>query len=124
MKTHLASLKSIFFYVLIVLSALSFQIMNAEVVKVGDIYYDIWWADNLGKGFCDVVNKDNNTVHAPEVGSYSGNVEIPSSITYDEKSYEVVSVYNYAFANSTNLESVTLPSSVERICDFAFSGCM
>ncbi len=56
-------------------------------------------------------------------GSYSGNVTIPSKVTYDNKSYAVTSIGKNAFYNSTGLTSVTIPNSVTSIGEYAFKNC-
>ena len=57
------------------------------------------------------------------VPKYSGNVVIPSSVTYNDKTYSVTHIDEVAFANCSGLKSVTIPSSVKSIGDIAFYGC-
>ena len=57
------------------------------------------------------------------LGSYEGNVVIPSSVTYSSKSYPVSSIGEHAFEDCSGLTSVTIPSSVTSIGSVAFSGC-
>jgi hypothetical protein len=54
---------------------------------------------------------------------YTGAVVIPASVTYNSNSYSVGSVGDYAFAKSTGLTSVTIPSSVTSIGSYAFYSC-
>lgn len=49
---------------------------------------------------------------------------IPSSISYDEKSYSVTKISNRAFFSALNLKSVTIPNSVTTIGESAFSTCL
>ena len=81
----------------------------ADVVSflVDGIYYD---------GFDDGnawISWGGDTKHAT----------IPSSVTYEGKSYRVTRIGDSAFKNCTGLTSVSIPSSVKTIGDFAFSGC-
>ena len=56
-------------------------------------------------------------------GSYSGNMAIPSSVTYDGKEYSVTSIGNFAFNECSDLTSVEIPNSVTSIGNFAFYKC-
>ena len=55
--------------------------------------------------------------------SFSGNLNVPQKVKYKNKVYQVVSVGMKAFANHDRLTSVTLPSGLSAINDFAFEGC-
>jgi hypothetical protein len=57
------------------------------------------------------------------VGTYSGDVIIPESVTYNSVEYRVVAI-NSAFSNCTNLTSVSIPNSVTTIGSNAFRGCI
>ncbi|WP_282193779.1 leucine-rich repeat domain-containing protein, partial [Muribaculum intestinale] len=52
-----------------------------------------------------------------------GDIEIPSKLIYDHKTYKVTSIGKYAFFNCSGLTSVTIPNSVTSIGTDAFFNC-
>lgn len=54
---------------------------------------------------------------------YSGNLIIPTTVSYDGKDFSVVAVGSFAFSECADLNSVSLPSSLLSIGDYAFYGC-
>ncbi len=57
------------------------------------------------------------------VGTYSGEVQIPSQVTYEGVEYRVVTIANRAFEKCSELTQISLPQSLEEIGTSAFSGC-
>lgn len=80
--------------------------------EVGGIYYSIGRPNEVS-----VTYKDQS------YNSYSGAVTIPSSVTYQGTTYDVVGISMSAFYHCTELTSVTLPNSILRIGSSGFSGC-
>ncbi len=58
-----------------------------------------------------------------EFNSYSGSVTIPSTVTQLGYTFSVTGIGEWAFAYSTGLTSVTIPSSVTSIGEGAFAYC-
>ena len=53
-------------------------------------------------------------------GSYQGNIVVPATVTYEDVTYNVIGVDDYAFYGCTNLYSVELPSTITSIGANAF----
>ena len=54
---------------------------------------------------------------------YSGDIVIPSNVTYNDVTYSVTSIGSSAFSGCTELTSVTIPENVTNIGSNAFSSC-
>ena len=55
--------------------------------------------------------------------AYTGSITIPSSVTYNGKTFNVVSIGDYAFRDCSSITSITIPNSVTSIKTFAFFNC-
>lgn len=55
--------------------------------------------------------------------SYSGNIVIPSFITFNGKAYNVTRIGDYAFSFCSGLTSITIGNSVTNIGEWAFGYC-
>ena len=85
-------------------------VARAEKVEIDGLWYNL-----IPKGkAAEVVSY--------RTGSYSGDIVIPESVTYDDVEYSVVAILG-AFNGCTNLTSVTIPNSVSRIGANAFQNC-
>ncbi len=78
------------------------------------IYY-VWTNNNTELA---VSHRGDNFIY-----SYSGNVVIPDSVTYDGVTYSVTAIGNEAFRSCQNLSSVTIPNSITSIGKSAFDSC-
>ena len=68
--------------------------------------HTVWVAEKL----------DYNTM----LGTYKGDIVIPSQITYEGTTYTVTTIGTIAFYNCQELHSVSIPNSVTQISDEAF----
>ena len=88
---------------------------SAYDFKVDGIYYDI----NADETTVSVTYKTENSY----ASSYSGEVAIPQSVTYNKKNYSVTNIGERAFYLCRGLTSITIPESVASIGNQAFSNC-
>ena len=91
---------------------------NAHDFEVGGIYYTITSSADLT---VKVTYRGNYSDSYSN--EYSGAVTIPSTVTYNSKSYSVTSIGNYAFYECSSLTTIILPEGVTSIGERAFSGC-
>ena len=104
-----------------------FTLLLAIVASVGTLFASntqvdgIWYNFDSSTQTAEVTYRGSN--YASYSNEYSGSVTIPSSVTYNNKTYSVTSIGDYAFLYCTGLTSVTIPNSVTSIGDEAFYGC-
>ena len=88
--------------------------------------------DFMVDGICYKINNDSTTVSvtyqyfnvsSPAYLDIAANVEIPYSVTYNEKTFTVTKIANFAFRTCTDLHTIIIPNSVFMIGDEAFYGC-
>lgn len=88
--------------------------MLAYDVEIDGIYYD------LTSHSTATVTHDFLSTH---MNYYSGNITIPTSITYNGNEYIVTAIGDYAFRHCSELTNVDLPNSITIIKYEAFYGC-
>ena len=93
--------------------AISGSVM-AEIVKINGLYY------SLGTTTAQVVKDQSSDMSVYK--AYT-TVTIPASVTYSNYTYPVTSLGSSAFESCSNLQSVTLPTSITSINSDAFYGC-
>ncbi|MBO5627666.1 MAG: leucine-rich repeat domain-containing protein [Aeriscardovia sp.] len=55
---------------------------------------------------------------------YSGHIHIPDSVTYNNCSYQVTAIGEYAFYNCSAITGIEIPSGITYIGTSAFEGCV
>ncbi len=81
---------------------------NVDEVSIGNIKYKI----------------TNEKAILIDGVSATGNVVIPSTISYNEKRYTVTGIDKYAFYQNAKLDRITIPGSITKIDSCAFYGCV
>ena len=102
--------KTIIKFVMAVLVALFSQNANAYDAKINGIYYNI-----------DVSNRVAMVTYGED--KYTGRVNIPTSIQFEDVDYNVTSIGPSAFQYSNELTRVSIPNSIISIESCAFLGC-
>ena len=87
-------------------------VANAEEVEIDGLWYNL-----ITKGQAAEVIQYKNDV------KYSGDIVIPSKVTYNEVEFKVISIGGNAFGECRALNSVIIPTSVTSIGESAFSYC-
>lgn len=127
---------------LLVSLVLSFFVLasKAEYFTVDGIYYYTIDEERVGVGIESEWDSENSKMI---YHYYTGSLTIPSSVTYNEKTYKVTRVYLWGcseltsislpstleeiqeggFADCSQLTQITLPESLKKIGGFAFQSC-
>lgn len=118
----------------ILITAFAFISFNAFAYdfKVDGIYYNVTSADNKTVEVTYEKNWSGYGYGYPYRCTYTGNIIIPETVSYNGTKYTVTRIGDYAFGTSNsssleeychNLKSITIPSSITTIGDMAFWGC-
>ena len=92
----------------------SIEVANAQGVT---IYYN--WTNNQ----TELTVTFKGSYYDSYSNEYSGDIIIPSSVTYNENTYPVTGINSSAFIDCTSLQSINFPSSLVSIGSYAFAGC-
>jgi len=93
-----------------------------EVNEGDSIWYNITSEENKT---CEVTygSEDEGYTYYEDSLRYKGTIIIPSEVTHEDITYTVTGIGYDAFYNCTQLEKVTIPSSVTYIEAWAFGDC-
>ena len=81
----------------------------AQLVSIGNISYSLSEEETA------------KVIGCSEIGN--GDIEIPSTVSYEGKEYSVTAIGSFAFHECTKLKSIIIPNGVTTIGERAFEGC-
>ena len=111
-------MKTLKIYFAVLFAALSTVTVFAHDFEVDGIYYN----KNADETSVTVTYRGNSCYEYYD--EYSGNVVIPSSVTYSGNTYAVTSIGERAIYSCGGLTSITIPNSVTSIGNSAFYFCI
>lgn len=107
-------LQNIILLFVLILVTTSANAQNAgDKIQIGDFWYKIIDDENKKVELCDTV----------EGASFGGNISIPSTVQYNEQSYNVTKIGADAFKKGY-YSKFSIPSSISEIGANAFAGCV
>ena len=107
--------------VLIVLLCMSLLTIKGQPVTINGITYSHYKpTKKVGNRIVTITEMMSIESVSPTI---SGNITIPSEIEYKGKMLPVRTINSRAFLGCSKITSITIPSSISRIGDYAFKNC-
>ena len=103
---------------ILVMALLLPQLASAYDFKVNGLCYNF-----NGDGTSVTVTYENSYTGGTTYYGLSGNLVIPSTVTYNGATWNVTTIGDHTFYSCGNLTSVTIPNSVTEIGNSAFYNC-
>lgn len=124
---------------LVVSLILTVPALKSETFEYGGLYFSVLAGHTVPVGYTATDYYGVCEVVSPPKGTYSGDIEVPEVVTYNDHNYLVIAIGDDAFSelnhadtvvdatvdtiNSERVTSVTLPNSIMTIGDGAFENC-
>ena len=87
--------------------------VSAYDFEVDGVYYDIV---SMNGFTCKVVKESSKSL-------YKGNIVIPSTISFNNKTLTVIEIADKVFKECSDLTGITIPSTISLVGDEMFNGC-
>ena len=92
----------------------SLTLMSQTFTQNG-IHYQLWVKPQTA---------DVTGVTIEDISDFSGQIDIPSTLSVDGSTYNVTRIADRSFSTCENLNAISIPKSVTNIGEKAFEGCM
>ena len=89
--------------------------LMSQTFSQDGIHYQLWIKPQTA---------DVTGITIEDVSDFSGQIDIPSTLTVDEKTFDVTGIGDLSFYMCENLNAISIPASVTTIGKQAFEGCM
>ena len=96
------------------------QKVKAETVTINGLCYDLGIQDEKNVAIIVPEGRDANGKFR---SSYSGHIDIPTTVEWETRTYEVIGINEGAFANCEQLKSIKFPDNLAFIGKAAFYKC-